>query len=133
MKLPFIWIVGFALCVAGCAAKAPSVAESPASASDDLPGNSFLRHMHAHAERLDDINFALADGDLKRAEEPAYWLSRHRMVHGIEADWEPYVLGMREAARDVQTATDLEVARAAAKRITEQCQGCHAAAGIRTD
>lgn len=133
MKLQMLWIVGFALCVAGCAGKVPAEAESPASGDDGLPDNTLLSHMHQHAEKLDDINFALADDDLVRASIPAYWLSRHKSVEGIPADWQPYVLGIREAARDVETATDLVTARAAAKRINQQCQGCHAVAGIRTD
>jgi mono/diheme cytochrome c family protein len=37
---------------------------------------------------------------------------------------------MREASLDVEKSTDLESARAAAERITEQCQGCHTAAGV---
>ena len=41
-----------------------------------------------------------------------------------------YLAGMREAARAVEGAADLETASAASERITEQCQGCHAAAGI---
>lgn len=133
MKLHILWIAGFALCAAGCAGKVPAAAESPESFDYGLPGNSFLRHMHAHAERLDDLNFALADDDLVRAAIPAYWLSRHKTVDGIPAGSQKYVRGMRDAARDVEAATDLVAARAAAERISEQCQGCHAASGIRTD
>ena len=86
--------------------------------------------MHAHAEQLDNLNFALADGDLPRALTAAYWLSGHQEVSGIREEWRPYLDGMREAAKDIEEAKDLDAARAAAERINEQCQGCHAAAGV---
>jgi mono/diheme cytochrome c family protein len=61
---------------------------------------------------------------------PAYWLSRHDTVTGIPPQWQPFVVGMREAAAAVGDAPDLDTARAAAERITGQCQACHAAAGV---
>lgn len=141
MKLHILWIAGFALCMTGCAEKeqaAPAqddttemtmpVAE-PTAAEDE----TFIRHMHAHAEQLDNLLFTLADGDLERAKMAAYWLSRHETVSGIPADRLPYVVGMREAARNVEEATDLVAARAAAEGITQQCQGCHVASGVETD
>ncbi|MDH3266843.1 MAG: hypothetical protein OEM25_07755, partial [Gammaproteobacteria bacterium] len=92
--------------------------------------SGFIEHMHRHAEEIDNINIALADGDLAAAMNPAAWLSRHDPVGGIPDDWQPYLIDMREAARAVESAPDLETAHAASIRITEQCQGCHAAAGI---
>jgi mono/diheme cytochrome c family protein len=88
--------------------------------------------MHEHADKLDDINFALDDGDLERASIPAFWMARHPTLDRIPRKWHTYVTGMRAAAQDVEYATDLDTARAAAKRISEQCQGCHTAAGIKT-
>jgi hypothetical protein len=151
MKLHMLWIVGFALCAAGCVEKEqatpepddepavtappgePAASETTAAEDEDPPDEEFLRHMHAHADHLDDINFALEDEELERAKIPAYWLSRHEEVGAIPADWQPYLVGMRDAARAVENAPDLTTARAAVERITEQCQGCHAAAGINTD
>jgi hypothetical protein len=86
--------------------------------------------MHAHAEQLDNLNFALADNDLEGAMTAAYWLSGHQEVGGIREEWQPFLEGMREAAQDVEEASDLETARAAAERINLQCQGCHDAAGV---
>jgi hypothetical protein len=51
-------------------------------------------------------------------------------VDGIPSAWQPHLSGMRDAARDVENAPDLETAHAASMRITRQCQACHAAAGI---
>jgi predicted amidohydrolase YtcJ len=90
----------------------------------------FIEHMHRHAEYLDAMNTALAEGNFDAAMTPAYWLSRHDEVDGIPAEWRPYLESVREAARNVEDSTDLESARAAAEPITEQCQGCHTAAGV---
>jgi hypothetical protein len=117
-------ILGLSLCVAGCSGN------DPATAGDDMPGKAFLRHMHAHATRLHTLDYALANDDLVRASIPAYWLSRHKTVDGIPDDWQPYVVGMRAAAQEVDTAKDLDAARAATIRIRENCQACHDAAGI---
>ena len=91
---------------------------------------AFIDHMHAHAEQLDELMFALADDDLEGASTPAYWLSRHEAVDGVPDELQQYIRGMREAASDVGAATDLETAKAAAERLSDQCQYCHNAAGI---
>ena len=91
---------------------------------------ALLDHMHAHAEQLDDLNFALDDGDLFRASTSAYWLARHDVVEGLPNSLQPYVAGMRDAAREVEAAEDIETAKDAAKRVGEACQGCHDAADV---
>jgi cytochrome c556 len=154
MKLHSLLIVGLALCITGCAEKKepapepqaappaePVAAESPAvekaPAAEEAPAEEesardadFIDHMHAHAEQLDNLNFALADDDLEGAMTAAYWLSGHQEVGGIKEEWRPYLLGMREAAQAVEEASDLDSAKAAAERINAQCQGCHTAAGV---
>lgn len=148
MKLYVLLIIGFALNLTGCETKeqaAPDLAdeahttapvaesmaiETPSVEKGSYQNDAFLTHMHSHADQIDLINTALANDDLEAAITPASWLSRHDAVTGIPADWQPYLVGMREAARAVEGAADLETARAASKRITEQCQGCHAAAGM---
>ncbi|NCF53018.1 hypothetical protein GWP57_15575 [Gammaproteobacteria bacterium] len=144
MKLHAILIVGLAICVSACAEKKepavepqaaapaePAPAETPAVEEESARDAEFIEHMHAHAEQLDNLNFALDDGDLPRALTAAYWLSGHQEVSGIREEWRPYLEGMREAAKSIEEAKDLDAARAAAERITEQCQGCHDAAGVK--
>lgn len=137
MKLQILLIAGLALGMAGCAGgggAAPEHADEmqmAAPAGEGLPTEAFIRHMHAHADQLDKVNFALADDDLYGAMTPAYWLSRHEDVSGIPAEWRPFMTGMRGAARDLEKANNLADARAAAEQINRQCQGCHIAAGIR--
>ncbi len=149
MKLHSLLIVGLALCVTGCAekkepepepeaappaepvaAESPAVEEAVAAAEESARDAEFIDHMHAHAEQLDNLNFALADDDLEGAMTAAYWLSGHQEVAGIKEEWRPYLQGMRDAAQAVEEASDLDTARAAAERINTQCQGCHTAAGV---
>ena len=146
MKLQVLLIIGFALSATGCenkeqaepeqAAEATTtapVAESMTTDKESYQYDGILRHMHAHADQIDLLNNALANGDLDASKLPARWLWRHDTLSGVPADWQQYLTGMREAARDAESATDLETARAASKRITEQCQACHTAVGIVTN
>ena len=141
MKLYVLLIIGFALSVTGCenkeqaapeqAAEAePMAAEDPAAEETSYYFDGIVKHMHAHADQVDLIDIALADGDLEAAKLPARWLWRHDRMSDVPTDWLPYLVSMREAARAVENAADLETARAASKRITEQCQACHTAAGV---
>lgn len=138
MKLHAFWIAAIALSLAACSKQEPPVeteapevpAEAPEAPAATQMDEKFIDHMHAHADFLDDLMFALAEGDLDGAMTPAYWLSHHEGVNDIPVEWQKYVVGMREAARAVEMAPDLESARTLAEEITNQCQGCHEAAGI---
>ena len=150
MKLQSLLIVGMALFVAGCAEKkepapepaaepapepqaaapAEPAAETPSAEEEAARDEAFIDHMHAHADQLDNLNFALADDDLEGAMTAAYWLSGHQEVSGLKDEWRPFLEGMRDAAQAVEEAPDLEAARAAAERINDNCQGCHDAAGV---
>ena len=145
MNKYLILIVGFVFCVTGCAEKEQAVSEpvdeAPMTAPDAVAstaGNdiwqngSFVTHMHRHAEKLDEINYALADDDLEAARTPAYWLSRHDTDSDVQSEWLPYLYAMRTEAGVVEAAPDLATARAAAVRINAQCQGCHTSVGIST-
>jgi hypothetical protein len=145
MNLHVLLVVGFVLSATGCAEIEQVVPEpvddaqmtapeavAPTAENESWRNDTFLAHMHHHAERLDDLNFALADGDLEATMIPARWLSRHDNVGDVQSDWQPYLSGMRLEAEVVENASDLETARAAAERINDQCQSCHAAIGIST-
>ena len=143
MKPNTILIVGLALIVTACAEKEQAVSEpadeaamptpeaaAPWEGDDSWRNAAFLKHMHLHAEKLDELNFALADGNLEAATTPAYWLAKHETYEGVPPEWLPYLYAMRSEAEAVEAAADLATARAAAERINAQCQGCHAAAGL---
>lgn len=135
-------IFGLALCLTACAEKKESAPEPaaeptpepqaapPAPIEQSSRDEAFIDHMHAHAEQLDNLNFALADDDLPGALTAAYWLSGHQEVAGIQEEWRPFLEGMREAAQAIEEANDIDEARVAAERINENCQGCHDAAGV---
>ena len=141
MRLSALWLLGIAVMVTGCAEK-----EQAATAPDDVAATAeeampamepaemgtqvFIEHMHMHAEQLSKLNAALSFGNLESARTPAYWLSRHEGVTGPLYDWEAYLDQMRSGATDVAEAADLATARAAAGRIVEGCQGCHAANSV---
>jgi hypothetical protein len=146
MKLHVLLMIGFALSVSGCGIKeqaatkqaaAPAVesmaTESPMAKMNNYEYEGILRHMHSHADQLDLLNDALADDDFEAAKLPARWLWRHETMAGIPDDWHQYMATMRQAARDVESATELAAARAAATRIIESCQACHSAVGMDRD
>lgn len=136
------YVGALALFLAACGdrepAESPDVAtaapEPAAEAATPEPTaevtEAFLAHMHMHADQLDKLNYALDDGDLWGAMTPAYWLSRHETIDGIPEEWQVYAAGMRQAAFEVESATRIENARAAAAKIAANCQGCHESAGV---
>ena len=145
MRLHMILVVGFVLIAAGCAeeqqAASEAMDEAPVTASDAVavtPGDeiwqnaTFRQHMHLHAEKLDEINYALADGNLDAVKEPAKWLADHDTEIDVQSDWLPHLYRMRTEAEALEAAPDIATARAAAQRITMQCQECHVAVGIDT-
>ena len=146
MKLHVLLIIGLGLSVAGCGNKQqaapeqtavpaaePMATESPIAEMQSYEYEGILRHMHTHADQMDLLNDALADGDLEASKLPARWLWRHETMTGVPDDWQPHMAGMRQAARDVESSTDLATARAAATRISENCQACHSAIGMEGD
>lgn len=143
MKRLTIMVIACVLAASGCTRKptpeteqqteaqatAP-VADAPTAEPEEMYDDAFIRHMHRHAERMDDLNLALANGDLDSARTPAFWLSRHDTVDGVQPEWQGFVTSMRSYARDVEEAPDLASAQLASLQITAQCQGCHDLAGL---
>ena len=143
MKGLTLLVTTTALCLTACGKQEPAEPQQPADDQAAPPveeaapvqaefDQAFIDHMHAHAEQLDELMFALADDDLQGAMTPAYWLSGHEPVAGVPDEWLQYISGVREAASAVEAATDIEAARVAAEEISTHCQGCHTAAGVNT-
>lgn len=148
MKAYMVFLIAIAAGTVGCAAKEQSAAEQanaiPPAVSTVEPeavgaqvenwrDSNFVDHMHAHAEHLGELNYALDDGNLEGAMTPAYWLSRHETLDGLPADLQPFLVSMREAGRAVEETQDLVAARAAAEKVGKECLGCHKAAGVGND
>ena len=153
MKLLILLVLGLTVGLAGCAEKERDAAEQAGAVEEDVStvteelavepeaapvevpewrNSAFMDHMHAHAEHLDELNFALEDGDPEAARTAAYWLSRHKTVGGLPEELQPFLVGMRDAARAAEEAKELDTAREAARQIGKQCQACHAAVGVVT-
>ncbi len=143
MKQSFLVTIGLALFLAGCAQEEAAESAIPAEAAvataenlapweadDSWRDSGFMQYMHMKAEKLDEINFALADDDLQAAIGPARWLATHDTYEEIQSEWLPYQYAMRDEAQNLVAANDLTTARAAAERINESCQACHEFIGI---
>ena len=146
MKFYLLLIIGLILGLAACAEKKEvttaqgidaattaaetTAAETPETEKEEMGTAAFISHMHHHASQLDRLNAALEAGSLAAAQRPAYWLSGHDDTILVPDEWKVYVNGMRSGASAVSDAPDLAAARAAAKRITDNCNACHTAAGI---
>ena len=100
MKTRMFWTFALAACLVGCGKQPPAeeaavepAAEEPAAVVEEAPaepvavepeavepkfGQEFLDHMHAHAERVDELMYALDDGDLDEAKAAASWLTQHK-------------------------------------------------------
>ena len=156
MKFYLLLIIGLILGLAACAEKkevttaqgidaATTAAETiaaettaaetaeagtPETGKEEMGTAAFISHMHHHASQLDRLNAALEAGSLAAAQRPAYWLSGHDDTILVPDEWKVYVAAMRSGASAVSEAPDLAAARAAAKRITDNCNACHTAAGI---
>lgn len=148
MKIQALFVIGIAVGITSCGEQEPAAPaedidtgtalesamdEMPTAVDEGMGSETFIRHMHLHATHLDGLNEALAAGDLEAAQTPAHWLLRHEEVTGHPEEWQPHIDNMRDAARSVAEAADITAARTAAQRITESCNSCHAAAGIRVD
>lgn len=141
MKLKLALVVLFVLGVSGCSGGEQPPPEPAADAAMESaePADpavwrdaEFIAYMHENAENLDELNFALSDGDLETAKARADFLAKRETATGIESDWLPHLYKMRLEAEAVVAAEDIETARDAAMRITAQCQECHAAVGVST-
>ncbi len=82
-------------------------------------------HMHEHLARITTIKSLIIMGDLDGVREPAIWLADHEAVAGLPANYEPYVGLMRQYAREVNNASDLESAAMAVSDMARTCSNCH--------
>jgi len=82
-------------------------------------------HMHEHLARITTIKALLIMGNLDGIREPATWLADHETVAGLPMNFEPYVGLMRQYAREVNNATDIEAAAIAVSGMARTCSNCH--------
>jgi mono/diheme cytochrome c family protein len=97
-----------------------SAQEMPADDETDV-----ATHMHEHLARITAIKSLIIMGNLEAIREPARWLADHDAVAGLPANFEPFVDLMRQYARQVDTATDLNAAAMSVSHMARTCSNCH--------
>ena len=81
--------------------------------------------MHEHLGRITTIKSLIIMGKLDGVREPAIWLADHEAVDGLPAGFERYMDLMRQYAREVNNATDLQSAAIAVSGMAKTCSNCH--------
>ena len=103
----------------------------PGSALPQEPGadntSNVGNHMHEHLGRITTIKTSIIMGDLDSVREPAKWIAEHESVSGLPENYQPYVESMRQNAREVVAASDLQSAATAVSNMAITCANCHQA------
>jgi hypothetical protein len=98
---------------------------SPAEEMGAEDESEVATHMHEHLDRITDIKTSIIMGQLDGVRAPATWLAEHESVPGLPANFVPYVEMMREYARQVVMAADLDSAAVAVSSMARTCGNCH--------
>lgn len=81
--------------------------------------------MHDHLDRITTIKSMIIMGNLDGVREPAIWLADHQAVSGLPENFEPYLGLMRQYAREVNNAPDLNSAAISVSQMAKTCSNCH--------
>ena len=108
-------------CVRGAAMPWSSPAEETIAEDE----SEVATHMHEHLDRITAIKAHIIMGQLDAVRAPATWLAEHKSVAGLPANFLPYVEMMREYARQVIAAPDLDSAATAVSSMARTCGNCH--------
>lgn len=103
---------------------------SSAQEAGDDDMSDVATHMHEHLARISTIKSLIIMGKLDGVREPAAWLADHETVDGLPANFESYVGLMRQYAREVNNATDLQSAAIAVSEMARTCSNCHLVNGV---
>jgi len=87
-------------------------------------------HMHEQLTRISTIKSAIVAGKLEDVREPATWLADHETATGLPAEFESYVIQMRNYARYVIEAQDLASAAESVSEMAKTCGNCHLVNGV---
>ena len=96
-----------------------------------IRSEALAAHMQEHFIQAKAIQEAVIDGDLGGLRSAAQWVADHQAAEDLPEGWEPYVAGIRSAARQALEATDVSTAATAAATIAENCGSCHLAVNAR--
>jgi cytochrome c553 len=87
-------------------------------------------NMHEQLARIGTIKAAVVAGRLADVRAPATRLADHETVAGLPADFAPYIVQLRNYARHVIEAKDLQAAGIAVSRMAKTCGSCHLVNGV---
>ncbi len=128
--------LGLGLVVSGCRkdrapARDPVGTPAPVVLDAAVPPSvdaalTLRQHMDEHFGAITEVELAVMRGQLAEAKDAAGYLVEHTDATGL-AGAEPFVDAVRAAARELQTASDLELAAARAANLGLQCARCHLA------
>ena len=71
-------------------------------------------------------------GDLDAAKAPAQWIADYQETTGLPQGSAVYVKTMKDAAKSVATAADIQAAASGAATLVGTCGNCHSAANVKT-
>ncbi len=104
---------------------ATAAANLPAQEIPDEDINDVAMHMHEHLSRITTIKSFIIMGDLGGVREPAIWLADHEEMAGLPENFEPYIGLMRQYAREVNNARNLQSAAISVSHMAKTCSNCH--------
>jgi cytochrome c553 len=88
--------------------------------------------MWEHYQEVADLQMAVIEGDLERAQAQGRWISEHETMEGLPDGSEPFVSEMRVQAGRVAAAPDLHAAAEAVGSMGRTCSTCHVAYGVQS-
>jgi hypothetical protein len=81
--------------------------------------------MWGHYQQVADLQLAVAESDLVRAQVHAAWIAEHEAMAGLPSGSEPFVSEMRRQAERVVGASTISVAADAVGSMGCTCGACH--------
>lgn len=112
---------------------ATAVAMLPAQEIADEAVSDVATHMHEHLARITEIKSSIIMGNLDGVREPAIWLADHEEVAGLPKNFEPYIGLMRQYAREVNNASELQSAAISVSQMAKTCSNCHLVNEVRIE
>jgi hypothetical protein len=101
-------------------------AERPEGPQSDTP---IAEQMAEHFTKVLDARAAIIRGDLDAAKVAGQALADEEPTANIPDNWAPHVTALRETARTLAGAQDLDAAALAVGKLGVACGSCHAAVG----
>ena len=103
----------------------PTHRSTLAQVVSDEDKSTIADHMHEHLTRIGMIKYAIVAGNLQDVVEPASWLADHETAAGLPKEFESYVVQMKDYARRVIEAQNINSAAESVSKMAKTCGNCH--------